>query len=212
MDNASLSPLPRTPELSEDKRAMLLHLLQTAITAKPKESTLKHKFPKMFGGEKKKDNTSMDSDKTNVSLPLDIPHLPFDARCDHFESDDHDAIILENTAETIEVEEEIGAVGDLAEEERMIQREHWNWNELSFSSNYNMFLLRWETDLQVELGKSILGLLRSLRDAIAQVISASLRVLSMVLESNCNYYICCTRHSGSITRRIGMFFITCLLD
>lgn len=176
MDSASLSPRSCCPELSEENRTLLLHLLQRAITAKPTATTPKHNFSKMFGKEEKKASTSLEACENDVSLPLDIPHLPFDARCENFGDDDQHALredINPEVREEEQGEEEIGTVGDLDDEERKIQHEHWNWGELNFSSNYNMFLLRWETDLQVELGKSILSLLKSLRDAIAQVILVS---------------------------------------
>jgi len=52
--------------------------------------------------------------------------------------------------------------------ENVLQSQHWDWNELPISAVYELNLLRWETDLQLELGKSIMGLLKSLRDMAVQ--------------------------------------------
>jgi hypothetical protein len=44
-----------------------------------------------------------------------------------------------------------------------------SWNELEVSAVMELNLLRWETEIQMELGRSLLNLLKSLRDAVAEV-------------------------------------------
>lgn len=53
-------------------------------------------------------------------------------------------------------------------------RKYWNWTEHELSAVYDLSVLRWETELQQELGKSIMSLLASLRDAaIEQAVKAT---------------------------------------
>ena len=47
------------------------------------------------------------------------------------------------------------------------QKDIWDFTELDISHNYDLYILRWETELQIELGKSVLSLLSTLRDAVA---------------------------------------------
>ena len=45
---------------------------------------------------------------------------------------------------------------------------YWDWRELHIADSYELYLLKWETKLQLELGSSILSLLRSLTDAVVE--------------------------------------------
>lgn len=52
---------------------------------------------------------------------------------------------------------------------------HWDWSEIEESAAYELYLLRWEVELQIELGKSVLKLIESLRNALAtQVVATAL--------------------------------------
>lgn len=50
-----------------------------------------------------------------------------------------------------------------------LKSDFWHWNQLPLSGAYELTLLRWETDMQLQLGRSIEAMLRDLTEAVTTV-------------------------------------------
>jgi hypothetical protein len=59
----------------------------------------------------------------------------------------------------------------------------WHWSSLPISSVYELTLLRWETGIQKELGNSIINLLKSLQQMVAEVCPSPLSAQSPIYAS-----------------------------
>jgi hypothetical protein len=74
--------------------------------------------------------------------------------------------------------EEGSELRDLQQEQEILEEDfskekllggRWHWSSLPISSVYELTLLRWETGIQKELGNSIINLLKSLQQMVAEV-------------------------------------------
>lgn len=78
---------------------------------------------------------------------------------------------------------------------------YWNWRDCELSSSYDMYLLRYETDLQLELGRCIRKLMKDLTASATQqlltvtvfaaLMSAVLLPVTLVCEGLCLGPWCC---------------------
>ncbi len=60
----------------------------------------------------------------------------------------------------------VAAVAD--DKEPSLSSLYWDWNDLPLSCTHEYYLLRWETELQLELGTLVEAYMRSIRDAVVQ--------------------------------------------
>jgi hypothetical protein len=162
------------PDLSESDQLALVTAIQNVM----REIDDKEQQGKDRTNEQ--DNSS--SERSSQSIPL-IPDWTLTAATatsssgneqkenSKEEGSDGDANLKTSGEEEDEEGEEVSEQEILDEDfsKEKLLGGRWHWSSLPISSVYELTLLRWETGIQKELGNSIINLLKSLQQMVAEV-------------------------------------------